>query len=87
MMHWFKQGPDAGKVPFMGFGNGPRICPGADLARLEVAVFLHHFVTKFTYVFVTLYQTVLKQLLNIHHNSRLNYSIRIYYQGGSVLMT
>lgn len=50
MVHWFKQGPDAGKVPFMGFGNGPRICPGADLARLEVAVFLHHFVTKFTYV-------------------------------------
>jgi len=42
-------GPDAGKVPFMGFGNGPRICPGADLARLEVAVFLHHFVTKFTW--------------------------------------
>jgi cytochrome P450 len=77
MVHCFKQGPDAGKVPFMGFGNGPRICPGADLARLEVAVFLHHFVTKFTYVFVTLYQTVLKQLLNIHQNSRLNYSIRI----------
>lgn len=43
----FWQGSDAGKVPFMGFGNGPRICPGADLARLEVAVFLHHFVTKF----------------------------------------
>lgn len=71
----------------MGFGNGPRICPGADLARLEVAVFLHHFVTKFTYVFVTLCQPILKQLLNIHENSRLVYSIRISYQGWSILMT
>eukprot|EP01018_Ginkgo_biloba_P022149 Gb_19886 [translate_table: standard] len=31
----------------MPFGGGPRLCPGAQLARLEVALFLHHFVTRF----------------------------------------
>nr|UTS77789.1 cytochrome P450 720B46 [Ginkgo biloba] len=29
------------------FGGGPRLCPGSQLARLELALFLHHFVTRF----------------------------------------
>ncbi|XP_050216705.1 abietadienol/abietadienal oxidase [Mercurialis annua] len=29
------------------FGGGPRFCPGADLARLQIALFLHCFLTKF----------------------------------------
>nr|UTS77788.1 cytochrome P450 720B39 [Ginkgo biloba] len=29
------------------FGGGARLCPGAQLARLEVSLFLHHFVSKF----------------------------------------
>ncbi|KAM7269234.1 hypothetical protein ACFE04_024731 [Oxalis oulophora] len=29
------------------FGGGPRFCPGADLARLQIALFLHHFVTTY----------------------------------------
>ncbi|XP_075086609.1 7,8-epoxymelianol synthase CYP88A154-like [Nicotiana tabacum] len=28
---------------FLPFGAGPRLCPGAELARLEVSVFLHYF--------------------------------------------
>lgn len=32
---------------FMPFGGGGRLCPGSHLARLEVALFLHHFVTKY----------------------------------------
>ncbi|ONK80923.1 uncharacterized protein A4U43_C01F23290 [Asparagus officinalis] len=32
---------------FMPFGKGLRTCPGADLARLEMAVFLHHLIPKF----------------------------------------
>lgn len=37
----------AQKPPFFGFGGGPRYCPGAELARVELCVFLHHLVTKF----------------------------------------
>eukprot|EP01018_Ginkgo_biloba_P027331 Gb_24909 [translate_table: standard] len=32
---------------FTPFGGGGRLCPGADLARLGISLFLHHFVTKF----------------------------------------
>ncbi|CAL0332990.1 unnamed protein product [Lupinus luteus] len=29
------------------FGGGPRLCPGADLAKVEIAFFLHHFVLNY----------------------------------------
>ncbi|XP_020104426.1 abscisic acid 8'-hydroxylase 3-like isoform X2 [Ananas comosus] len=29
---------------FLGFGNGPRMCPGINLAKLEICVFIHHLV-------------------------------------------
>ncbi|KAI4387956.1 hypothetical protein MLD38_000338 [Melastoma candidum] len=32
---------------FLGFGNGPRMCPGINLAKLEICVFIHHVVGKF----------------------------------------
>jgi hypothetical protein len=35
------------RLPFFGFGGGARLCPGADLAWLEILVFLHQLVTKF----------------------------------------
>nr|AIU41745.1 cytochrome P450 [Chlorophytum borivilianum] len=37
------------KVPdsFMPFSKGIRMCPGAELARLEMTVFLHHLILKF----------------------------------------
>ncbi|XP_022723561.1 3-epi-6-deoxocathasterone 23-monooxygenase-like [Durio zibethinus] len=35
---------------FTPFGGGQRLCPGLDLARLETAIFLHHFVTNFRWV-------------------------------------
>ncbi|XP_020256267.1 cytochrome P450 90B1-like [Asparagus officinalis] len=31
----------------MSFSGGPRLCPGAELAKLEMAVFLHHLVQRF----------------------------------------
>ncbi|KAL8123799.1 cholesterol 22-monohydroxylase CYP90B51 isoform X1 [Apium graveolens] len=32
---------------FMPFGGGPRLCTGSELAKLEMAVFIHHLVLKF----------------------------------------
>ncbi|XP_008800446.2 abietadienol/abietadienal oxidase [Phoenix dactylifera] len=32
------------------FGGGARYCPGAELAHLQIAFFLHHFVTKYRWV-------------------------------------
>ncbi|XXG86764.1 hypothetical protein AAC387_Pa11g1592 [Persea americana] len=32
------------------FGGGARFCPGAELARLQIALFLHYFVTRYRWV-------------------------------------
>lgn len=34
---------------FAPFGGGARFCPGAELARLQIALFLHYFVTHYRY--------------------------------------
>ncbi|PWA59480.1 steroid 23-alpha-hydroxylase cytochrome P450 [Artemisia annua] len=34
---------------FMPFGGGPRRCPGHELARVALSVFLHHLVTRFSW--------------------------------------
>jgi cytochrome P450 len=33
---------------FLGFGSGPRMCPGMSLAKLEICVFVHHLVCRYT---------------------------------------
>ncbi|KAH9320626.1 hypothetical protein KI387_015265, partial [Taxus chinensis] len=37
----------SGEPCYMPFGRGGRLCPGLHLARFEIALFLHNFVTKF----------------------------------------
>ncbi|GMJ12394.1 cytochrome P450, family 707, subfamily A, polypeptide 3 [Hibiscus trionum] len=32
---------------YLGFGNGPRMCPGMNLAKLEICIFIHHLVCKY----------------------------------------
>eukprot|EP01018_Ginkgo_biloba_P006166 Gb_36689 [translate_table: standard] len=45
---WQKNEQDVSKDPlFTPFGGGARFCPGLTLARLELSLFLHQFVTKF----------------------------------------
>lgn len=33
------------------FGGGARFCPGAEVARLQIAIFLHYFVTNYRQCF------------------------------------
>ncbi|OMO78659.1 Cytochrome P450 [Corchorus capsularis] len=37
----------AGSKTFMAFGGGVRLCVGADFAKLQMAIFIHHMVTKY----------------------------------------
>lgn len=45
---------NSGETPqgnmFTPFGGGPRRCPGYELARVELSVFLHHLVTRYSWV-------------------------------------
>ena len=50
MYYWFvtsKQKSKWNGNNFQAFGGGLRYCVGSELAKLEMGVFLHHFVTKF----------------------------------------
>lgn len=40
---------DFGSKTFMAFGGGARLCAGAEFARLQIAIFLHHLVTKYDF--------------------------------------
>ncbi|XWS35745.1 hypothetical protein CRYUN_Cryun20dG0022500 [Craigia yunnanensis] len=37
----------AGSKTFMAFGGGSRLCVGANFAKLQMAIFIHHMVTKY----------------------------------------
>ncbi|KAJ4727013.1 Cytochrome P450 [Melia azedarach] len=39
----------AGSKTFMAFGGGVRLCVGADFAKLQMAIFVHHLVTKYSW--------------------------------------
>ncbi|KAL5705600.1 22alpha-hydroxysteroid 23-monooxygenase [Ranunculus cassubicifolius] len=42
-----KHGHVSNNNSFTPFGGGQRLCPGLDFSRLEVAIFLHHFITSY----------------------------------------
>ncbi|KAI4330281.1 hypothetical protein MLD38_028581 [Melastoma candidum] len=47
---WEEMGGTANSSSFTPFGGGQRLCPGLELSRLEISIFLHHFVTTFSWV-------------------------------------
>ncbi|KAK6125711.1 hypothetical protein DH2020_040544 [Rehmannia glutinosa] len=44
---WKKIGNAPSSNIFTPFGGGQRLCPGLELSRLEISIFLHHFVTTY----------------------------------------
>ncbi|XP_071693406.1 3-epi-6-deoxocathasterone 23-monooxygenase CYP90C1 [Rutidosis leptorrhynchoides] len=47
---WEKTGASINSNKFTPFGGGQRLCPGLEFSRLEISIFLHHFVTTYTWV-------------------------------------
>jgi steroid 22-alpha-hydroxylase len=43
---------------FMPFGGGPRLCAGSELAKLEMAVFIHHIILNYNWNLVDVDQPV-----------------------------
>ncbi|KAL5796262.1 hypothetical protein ACOSQ2_001082 [Xanthoceras sorbifolium] len=52
---WRWQGKElnAGSKTFMGFGIGARLCVGAEFTKVQMAVYLHHLVTKYSHWYRT----------------------------------
>uniref|UniRef100_A0A2P2JBB7 (+)-abscisic acid 8'-hydroxylase n=1 Tax=Rhizophora mucronata TaxID=61149 RepID=A0A2P2JBB7_RHIMU len=53
---------------FLPFGNGEHACPGNELAKLEMLIFIHHLVTKHRYPLDTLALYVQHQILLLQTN-------------------
>ncbi|KAK9265936.1 hypothetical protein L1049_003460 [Liquidambar formosana] len=47
---WEKTGTVINSNSFTPFGGGQRLCPGLELSRLEISIFLHHLVTTYRWV-------------------------------------
>lgn len=47
---WEKAGAAVNSSTFTPFGGGQRLCPGWELSRLKIAIFLHHLVTSYRWV-------------------------------------
>ncbi|KAB2094764.1 hypothetical protein ES319_A02G181900v1 [Gossypium barbadense] len=51
---WEKIGAAANNNSFTPFGGGQRLCPGLELSRLEISIFLHHLVTTYRFCLLIL---------------------------------
>ncbi|XP_022741808.1 3-epi-6-deoxocathasterone 23-monooxygenase-like [Durio zibethinus] len=47
---WAKLGAAVNNNSFTPFGGGQRLCPGLELSRLEISIFLHHLITSYRWV-------------------------------------
>jgi ent-kaurenoic acid hydroxylase len=48
---------------FLPFGAGSRFCPGADLTKLEISVFLHYFLLNYRLAISPFFPSTLLDLL------------------------
>lgn len=60
---------------FTPFGGGPRLCPGYELARVALSVFLHRLVTGFRYTFTD------KKIAHFFHFKMLNTDLILFSFG------
>ncbi|CAN0919168.1 3-epi-6-deoxocathasterone 23-monooxygenase CYP90C1 [Linum grandiflorum] len=44
---WEQKGASVNNICYTPFGGGQRLCPGLELSRLEISIFLHHLVTTY----------------------------------------
>ncbi|RAL52542.1 hypothetical protein DM860_017236 [Cuscuta australis] len=47
---WENPGMNINSSKFTPFGGGQRLCPGLELSRLEISIFVHHLVTTYRWV-------------------------------------
>ncbi|MBA0560747.1 hypothetical protein Golob_017625 [Gossypium lobatum] len=47
---WERLGTAVNNNSFTPFGGGQRLCPGIELSRLEISIFLHHLITSYRWV-------------------------------------
>ncbi|EOA23945.1 hypothetical protein CARUB_v10017161mg [Capsella rubella] len=59
---------------FMVFGGGVRMCPGAEFARLQIALFLHHLVTNYDFSMVQDYEATRTPLVSFPNGMHMNIS-------------
>ncbi|KAL1221469.1 Cytochrome [Cardamine amara subsp. amara] len=66
-----------GSKTFMAFGGGARLCVGAEFARLQMAIFLHHLVTTYDFSLIERSDIIRAPLLRFSKPIRINISERI----------
>jgi len=49
MMVQNNDGASGNSNTFLPFGGGPRLCAGSELAKLEMAVFIHHLILNYNW--------------------------------------
>ncbi|XP_023645495.1 cytochrome P450 708A2 [Capsella rubella] len=64
----------SGSKTFMAFGGGARLCAGAEFARLQMAIFIHHLVTKYDFSLIEQYDIIRAPLLRFSKPIRISIS-------------
>ncbi|CAI9115705.1 OLC1v1016685C1 [Oldenlandia corymbosa var. corymbosa] len=53
---------------YLGFGSGPRMCPGINLAKIEICIFIHHLVRRYKWKTLEKDNAVLPTLIRMPRN-------------------